>query len=84
MAPEIYKSENYGFKVDNFAVGCIMYYILRGFLPFDSEDNDEIMENTINNIYDLEEEFWSNTSKDCKDLIKKLLEPDQSKRIDME
>ena len=58
MAPEIYKSENYGFKVDNFAVGCIMYYILRGFLPFDSEDVDEIMENTINNIYDLEEEFW--------------------------
>lgn len=32
----------YGMKVDNFALGCIMFFMLRGSLPFDSWDPEGI------------------------------------------
>lgn len=38
MAPEIIKNELYDMKVDNFALGCIMFFMLRGALPFDGMD----------------------------------------------
>ena len=55
VAPEILNGEFYNEKVDNFSLGCIMYFMLRGYLPFDSQENDEIYENTLNGIYDLDD-----------------------------
>ena len=40
MAPEMLDDRNYGYNylVDNFSLGCIMFFMLRGSLPFDSYD----------------------------------------------
>jgi len=39
MAPEML-DDKYGYNqlVDNFSLGCIMFFMLRGSLPFDSYD----------------------------------------------
>lgn len=59
----------YDQKVDNFALGCIMFFMLRGSLPFDSWDPDEINQNTIEGKFSLVDDHWNNVSPQAKDLI---------------
>ncbi len=39
VAPEVISNESYDFKSDVFSLGVIMYYLLRGLLPFNSEED---------------------------------------------
>lgn len=54
-----------------------------GFLPFDSEFTEEVIRNTIEGRYDLEDEFWQCVSDEAKDLVQKLLEKDPERRISL-
>lgn len=63
-----------------FSLGVIMFYILCGYLPFDSLFMEEITSSTVNCSYDMEGREWQMVSNDAKDLISKLL-CDQDKRI---
>lgn len=38
MAPEIFRTKKYDFKVDIFSAGVIFYALVFGKLPFDSDD----------------------------------------------
>ena len=40
MSPEIYKSDNYGFEVDMWAFGVLMYFMLNKEFPFSKICND--------------------------------------------
>jgi len=51
IAPELLRGEEFDFKIDSFALGVIMYLMLRGALPFDSPIPDEILNNTRNGDY---------------------------------
>lgn len=57
-----------------------MYYILSGCLPFDSLFNEEITQSTVSCTFELEGRCWDSVSSDAKDLIQKMLCP-QEKRI---
>ena len=46
-APEILIGDRYGFSVDLFSIGVMMYYLLYKALPFDGENDDVIYKNTI-------------------------------------
>lgn len=59
--------------MDNFALGAILYFMLSGYLPFDSDIPQEIIQNTIDGVYDIEDEFWQCVSDDAKDLVVGLL-----------
>jgi serine/threonine protein kinase len=46
MAPEVYLGEGYGFEVDFWALGVVLYHCLTGFLPF-HHDNPLFLETLI-------------------------------------
>lgn len=65
MAPEIDRRSGYGFSVDCYAIGVIMYILLCGYPPFDYDQG----------IYELafNSPEWDDISSDAKNLITLLL-----------
>ena len=80
IAPEVIK-KNYNEKCDIWSCGVIMYILLSGMPPFGGEDDHEIMEKVKKGKYDLNCSPFNKISKNCIDLIQKLLTMDKDKRI---
>jgi len=77
MAPEIVTNENYGFGVDIWSLGNLLYEMIFGHSPFEGKNMNSIMINikTKDLTYD------KPISKECKNLIEKMLESNQQKRF---
>ena len=73
LAPEIYFREEYDEKIDTFSLGIILYFMISGYLPFQSNFPHEVEDLTKNCNYSIENVHWSNISEDAKDLIEKTL-----------
>ena len=81
-APEILTGKEFDPRVDVFALGVIMYFMIRGSLPFYNDDQFIVAKKTVDGDYEMEEDsFFDNVSEGCKELIKGLLETDPEKRI---
>ncbi|CAD8157767.1 unnamed protein product [Paramecium octaurelia] len=84
IAPEVYQQcKELTSKIDNFALGGVLYFMLCGYPPFYSEIPLEIKENIINGNYDIQDEFWQCINDDVKELIAGLLEVDPMKRFSL-
>ncbi|CAD8187756.1 unnamed protein product [Paramecium octaurelia] len=81
QAPEMLQFQEITFSVDVFALGVILYYMLSGYLPFDSDIPQEIIQNTIDGIYSMDDYHWQCVSEEAKDLIVGLLQNQPSKRL---
>ncbi|EFC49845.1 predicted protein, partial [Naegleria gruberi] len=79
MAYEIVNKMNYGMKVDNWALGCILFTFLVGESPFDEGSRTQ----TFDKIRKLDYKIPDFVSKNARDLIEKLLHPDPTKRISL-
>ena len=79
-SPEVI-DDLYDEKCDEWSCGILMYLLLCGEPPFDGETDKEIFEKIKKCEYDFSPERFKNVSDNCKDLIKKLLEPKISRRI---
>ena len=77
MAPEMVTNENYGFGVDIWSLGNLLYEMIFGHSPFEGKNMNSIMINikTKDLTYD------KPISKECKNLIEKMLESNQQKRF---
>ena len=42
MAPEIFKTKKYDFKVDVYSAGIIFYILVYGIMPFNSENTEDV------------------------------------------
>lgn len=78
MAPEILSTKNgrvsvYGYRVDLWSAGVIMFMLLGGYPPFYSEDENVICDNIRNCNWSFNEPVWTKISENAKDLIKQLL-----------
>lgn len=73
IAPEIYQMKEYDEKIDTFSLGIILYFMLYGYLPFQSNYIEEIQEMTLGCNISLRNNHWSNVSEEAKDLILKIL-----------
>ena len=83
MAPEIVLKHQYDAKVDLWSVGVILYECLFGKAPYSSRTLNELIEK-IKKDKPIEVPLGANITPECRDLLRKCLERDVSKRIDFE
>jgi calcium/calmodulin-dependent protein kinase I len=79
-APEVMLKKGHGKPVDMWSMGVITYTLLCGYSPFRSENLADLIEECKNGRVIFHERYWKEVSKDAKDFIMQLLQPDQNKR----
>ena len=84
MAPEVAKGKSYSFKVDWWALGCLMFEMLTGRDPFEAPDLHTMLDNIL---FGYEPTLWSlgivdesSISADAKHLVSILLRSDHNVR----
>ena len=84
VAPEVLKKEPYSFSCDMWSLGCIIYAVISGSLPFDHDDNKVTIKMTLEDplVFDLP--CWKTTSQDCKDLVFGLLQKKPQDRFNLD
>jgi len=83
-APEIILRKPYSHSVDMWSLGVTTFFLLTGFHPFDSHDQQELLKKIVRQEPDYAAEEWKGISELAVDLVKKLLEKDKEKRIEIE
>lgn len=76
LAPEIIQSKGYGKAVDWWSVGILIYEMIAGHPPFFDDDHFKLYEKIVN----CKLKFPAHFDVLAKDLVKRLLTPDLSKR----
>jgi len=84
VAPEVLRTEvegtGYGRECDLWSLGVILYILLCGFPPFYHENTRELYKQIKKGQFDFPDPFWTEISKEAKDLVRKLLTVDPVKR----
>jgi len=74
VAPEIVERCEYDEKVDMWSIGCILYLLLSGQYPFGTEDECDLLYQSIcAGDYNFEDEAWDYVSGGAKRVISNLL-----------
>ncbi|CAM9494431.1 unnamed protein product [Pylaiella littoralis] len=81
VAPEILKAMPYGTSVDMWSIGVIIYTLLGGYPPFHDENQTRLFRRIKAGSFKFHDEYWSSTSIEAKDLIRKLLLVDPARRM---
>jgi len=81
IAPEILKNKPYGKPCDMWSFGVILYILLGGYPPFHDDNQRVLFRKICKADYTFHPDYWSGVSDDAKDLIRKLLNVDQDKRL---
>lgn len=76
LCPEILTNKGHGKGADWWTLGILLYEMVAGIDPFNDDDPMAIYQNILR----CEVKFPKKFDKDCKSLVKHLLEPDLSKR----
>ena len=80
-APEVMLKKGHGKPVDMWSLGVITYTLLCGYSPFRSETLPELIEECSHGRVIFHERYWKDVSKDAKDFIGMLLQPNQNDRM---
>lgn len=78
-APEALSKES-GQSGDIWAIGVLLYQLLAGKLPFQTDSVEGTKEKIKTGNYSTEDEIWVGVSVECKDLLLKLLTVNQNHR----
>ena len=81
VAPEVLIHSPYDQQSDMWGCGVIMFLLLGGELPFMGRSQKELFRNIVMGRYEFEEQGWAHVSEEAKDLVRKLLVTDPSKRL---
>ena len=83
VGPEILKKMPYSFSCDIWSIGCIMYALLSGSLPFDHQTKAETFRMTIEDMLQFDLPVWKSISLSCKELIARMLIKDPLTRFNL-
>lgn len=85
MAPEVFNppSKGYDFRCDMWSVGCVVYCLLGGYLPFEG-DIKRIKRKVLSASYKFHTEYWTNVSTPAKEMIARMLELNPDRRMSAE
>ena len=81
VAPEVLTKQGYGKEADLWSVGVIMFLLLCGKLPFDGDDQHEIIRCTILAELKVNQSVWNKLSEEAKSLLTSLLNKNVKERI---
>mmetsp|Transcript_3870 Transcript_3870/g.6079 ORF Transcript_3870/g.6079 Transcript_3870/m.6079 type:complete len:521 (-) Transcript_3870:363-1925(-) len=81
VSPEILMRQPYDQQSDMWSVGCIIFLLLSGNLPFMGRSQKELFRKIVSGKYEFDEEDWCDVSNDAKDLVQKLLVLDPDERL---
>ena len=79
-APEVMLKLGHGKPVDMWSMGVITYTLLCGYSPFRSENLNDLIDECKNGRVIFHERYWKDVSRDAKEFITSLLQPDPNKR----
>ena len=80
-APEIMQRQGHGKPVDMWSMGVITYTLLCGYSPFRSENMSDLIQECSSGRVVFHERYWRDVSKDAKEFIRALLQPDPQRRL---
>lgn len=81
-APEVLLGQKYDTMIDMWAIGVILYILLCGFEPFYDERGDQAMfQRILKCDYEFISPWWDEVSESAKDIVRKLIVLDPSKRL---
>ena len=73
MAPEVFLGGGYDERVDLWALGVIIYKLITGSTPFESEYHSETVNNIMKGETQYDDKIWSKYSFFAKDFVSRLL-----------
>ena len=79
LAPEVIRGNGHTAAVDWWTLGILIYEMLFGCTPFKGDNSNETFSNILTK--DVKFPHDKEVSKNCKDLIKKLLNKNEAKRL---
>ena len=80
IAPEVL-NKSYNEKCDIWSAGVVLYVLLTGNFPFIGKTSQKLFESIKTGKYKNTGKEWESISSQAKDLIKKMIELDTTKRI---
>lgn len=81
VSPEILMRKGYDQQSDMWSVGCIVFLLLSGNLPFMGRSQKELFRKIVAGKYEFNDDDWDDVSDDAKDLVRRLLVLNPDERI---
>ena len=81
VAPEVLSKVGYSFKVDLWAAGVMMYFLLTKIQPFQGIGTGDTYEKILRGVYSMTHDSLLRLSAEGADLLVKLMEKDPRKRL---
>mmetsp|Transcript_34653 Transcript_34653/g.83715 ORF Transcript_34653/g.83715 Transcript_34653/m.83715 type:complete len:519 (+) Transcript_34653:449-2005(+) len=81
VSPEILMRQPYDQQSDMWSVGCIIFLLLSGNLPFMGRSQKELFRKIVSGKYEFDDDDWCDVSDDAKDLVNRLLVLDPDDRL---
>ncbi|KAL0129809.1 hypothetical protein PUN28_001811 [Cardiocondyla obscurior] len=83
VAPEVLKRQGYDAACDIWSLGVLLYIMLAGYTPFRNSPGDsanDILDRIGSGYIDVESGIWCHISTEAKELVKRMLHLDPTRR----